>query len=214
MWIIGLTGSIGAGKSVAAHYFRSLGVPVHCSDAFIHFLLEQDKEVFSHIQNLWPDVIVTGKIDRSLLGEHVLSSPQELRQLEGILYPKLAKNQKDFLEENQKLKQSYVVLDVPLLFEVGLDAYCDCVILMSVSPAMRKRRVLKRQGMTPQKLQALEELQMKDLEKKKKADFIIYSGREKGNVLKAIKKVLFFLSRRPTPTWQGTWPMDLKKEDL
>ena len=209
MWIIGLTGAMGAGKSLISSYFRHEGVPVHCSDEFVHFLFEKDDDVQRQIKRLWPDVFVEGKIDRSLLANHVLSSSHDLRCLEDTLYPKLAENQKKFIKKNQQLRNKFIVLDVPLLLEVGLDSYCNYVILASAPPSLRKQRVMRRQGMTLQKFHALEALQMKEGDKGKKADLILYSGRDKGNVLKAIKKVIFLLSQQPIPKWEGKWPKNL-----
>lgn len=211
MWIIGLTGAIGAGKSLVSSYFRHEGIPVHCSDEFVHFLFEKDDDVRKRINQLWPDVFVNGKIDRSLLREHVLSSPRDLSLLENLLYPKLAENQKNFIKKNHQLKRRIVVLDIPLLFEVGLDAYCHRVILVSASSRLRERRVMGRTGMTPQKFHTMEALQIKERDKRKKADFIIVSGRDKGNVLKAIKRVSLLLSQQPIPKWQGRWPKNLKR---
>lgn len=213
MWIIGLTGAVGAGKSLVSSYFRSMGIPVHCSDEFVHFLFENDQDVHKQIKRLWPNVIVKGKINRSLLGEHVLFLSDNLRLLENIVYPKLAENQKEFLKKNQKLKKKFVVLDVPLLFEVALDAFCHCIIFVSAMPALRKHRVLRRQGMTSQKFYAIEALQMKERDKKIKANFILYTGRDKGNVLKTLKKIFFLLSQHPIPTWQGKWPKTLKRKN-
>lgn len=211
MWIIGLTGAMGAGKSLASSYFRHEGIPVHCSDEFVHFLFEKDEDVRKQIKQFWPDVFIKGKIDRSLLSAHVLTSPRDLSRLENLLYPKLAEDQKNFIKKNQELKNKFVVLDVPLLFEVGLDVYCHYVILVSASFHMRKQRVMRRRGMTLQKFYDLEVLQMKEKDKRRKADFILYTGREKGNVLKAIKKVISFLSQQPVPQWQGKWPKNLKR---
>lgn len=211
MWIIGLTGAMGAGKSLVSSYFRWLGIPVHCSDEFIHSLFENDPDVRKQIKHLWPNVVVKGKIDRFLLGEHVLYSPVNLRLLEDLLYPKLAKSQKDFLKKNQRLKKKFVVLDVPLLFEVGLAAYCHLIIFISVAPRLRKQRVLKREGMTSRKFYAFEDLQMNERDKKSKADFTLYTGRDKGNILKTIKKIVFVLSQRPMPKWRGKWPETLKR---
>lgn len=209
MWIIGLTGAIGAGKSRVAKDFQQLGIPVHCSDTFIHFLFENDAEIQQKIREWWPDAFVNGKVDRQLLGEKVLSSFKDLDQLEGLLYPKLAEDQKRFLKKNQYNKERFVVLDVPLLFEVGLDQYCHYVILVSSSPALRKQRVMERNGMTAQKFSTLEKLQMKDGERKKRADIILYTGRDKGYPLRMIQKIIFALSQRPTPKWQGKWPKNL-----
>ncbi|MBA3812885.1 MAG: dephospho-CoA kinase [Alphaproteobacteria bacterium] len=211
MWIIGLTGAIGAGKSRVAAYFHRLGIPVHCSDTYIHFLFENDPDVQQQVKALWPDVFAHGKIDRLLLGEKVLSSFDDLHRLEGLLYPKLVENQRKFLEKNQYRRERFVVLDVPLLFEVDLDVYCDCVILVSSSSALRKQRVMERKGMTPKKYLTLENLQMKDSERRKKADFILYTGRDKGYALKMVQKIIFSLSQLPFPKWQGKWPKNLTR---
>lgn len=211
MWIIGLTGAMGAGKSKVASYFRLEGIPVHCSDTYIHFLFENDLEVQKNIYTLWPEVFVDGKIDRFLLGDLVLTSPYDLGRLEDILYPKLLNDQRKFLQKNQSLKEPIVVLDVPLLFEVGLESYCDYVIVVAASPSLRKERVMKRKGMTVEKFHTLDSLQMKESERRKKADFIIYTGLDKGHALKTVKQILFVLSQRSSPKWQGNWPKKLKR---
>lgn len=211
MWIIGLTGAVGAGKSTLAEGFRQRGIPVHCADTYVHFLLQHDQDVLFAIRSLWPKVIVEGKVDRKQLGDLVFSSPSDLEKLESLLYPKLAKDQKRFLEENNKRKAPFVVLDVPLLFEVGLDEYCDYVVLVSASPSTRKERVLRREGMTANKFSLLENLQMPDKERKKKADALVYTGREKEKALEIIQQILFILSYLPSPQWQGKWPETLQR---
>lgn len=211
VWIIGLTGAMGAGKSRVSSCFRQMGIPVHCADTYVHFLFEHDTDVQQQIKTLWPDVFVEGKIDRQRLGDRVLSSPLDLQKLEELLYPKIAENQKQFLQKNQYAKEQVVVLDVPLLFEVGLDAYCDYVILISASFIIRKQRVMQRKGMTLQKFYTFERLQMKESERQKRADIILYTGRGKGNALKTVKQILFVLSQRPSPKWQGKWPKVLKR---
>jgi dephospho-CoA kinase len=211
MLIIGLTGAMGAGKSSLSHFFRYLGIPVHCADTFIHFLFRKDEEVREQVKSLWPDVFVEGQIDRLLLGKHVLSSPSDLNKLEGLLYPKLAAGQKKFLKKKQFLKEPYVVLDVPLLFEVGLEFYCDCVIIASAPLLLRKYRVTHRTGMSVKKFYTFENLQMKEAERRKRADFIVYTGRDKANALKTIKQVLFTLSHKPFPKWDGKWPKKLTR---
>ena len=212
MWILGLTGAIGAGKSTLAKYLEKEGVPVHSSDSEIHSLLKTDLEVQQKVRTLWPDVFIRGRIDRNLLGERVLSSPSSLSQLEDILYPSLAHRQKLFLDKNKILNYQFVVLEVPLLFEVGLDRYCDYVILASTPLYLRKLRVLKRKGMTLKKFKAFESHQMKESERKKRADFIIPCGREKGSALKRIREILKGLSQKPSPPWQGKWPTTFKRK--
>lgn len=211
MWIIGLTGAIGAGKSRVSAFFRHLGVPVHCADGYIHHLFKEDHDVQGQIKSLWPEAFVGGTIDRSVLGNRVLTSPPDLQKLEEILYPKLAEDQKRFLKKNQYLKKPVVVLDVPLLFEVGLDSYCDSVVLVSSPFSLRHQRVMGRKEMTTRKFLAFESLQMKDSERKRKANFIIYTGRDKGNALRLIKKFLFVLSVCPPQKWKGNWPRNLKR---
>jgi len=203
---------MGAGKSTLAKYLRLMGVPVHCADKEIHLLLREDHDIQQKIKDRWPDVFIKGTIDRFLLGNHVLSSPSNLTELEDILYPKLAKRQKEFLLKNQKLKSPIVVLDVPLLLEVGLDRYCHYVILATAPLFLRKQRSLRRRGMSLKKFQAFESHQMKDIQRKKRADFIIPCGREKGSALKRIGQILYALSQQPPPKWQGRWPTNFKRE--
>jgi dephospho-CoA kinase len=211
VWIIGLTGGVGAGKSRVSACFHQMGIPVHCADTYIHHLFENDRDIQQQVRTLWPDVFVQGKIDRLLLGEKVLSSPEDLNRLEGLLYPKLVEDQRKFLKKNQYDKKKFSVLDVPLLFEVDLDAYCDCVILVSSSAGLRKQRVMGREGMTLEKYSTLESLQMKDAERRKKSDFILYTGRDKGYPLKMVQKILLILSQRPIQKWQGKWPKTLNR---
>jgi dephospho-CoA kinase len=211
MWIIGLTGALGSGKSTLAKYLRQEGVPVHCSDNEIHALLSSDPDVQKKIRDLWPEALIKGKLDRNKLGDLVFFSSSSLAQLESILYPKLMQHQKRFLLENQKYKVPLVVLDVPLLCEVGLDRYCD-VVLMAIAPlSLRKQRVLRRKGMTLMKFKALTDHQMDDQQRRKHADFVIRTGLDKGSILKKIRKILQKVSQKPIPKWQGKWPTHIKR---
>ncbi|MDI9638188.1 dephospho-CoA kinase [Kamptonema cortianum] len=211
MWIIGITGGIGAGKSFLSKSFVSLGVPVHSSDKCIHLLLGHDVEIQKRIKTRWPKAFIKGKIDRKILGDLVLSSPSDLRNLEEILYPKLLKSQKEFLKRNQAQGKNVVALDIPLLFEVGLDRYCDFVVLASTPLFLRKKRVLERKGMTLKKFKTFDGEQMNDLQRRKKADFIIPCGREKGSAFKKVKYVLDLVSQKNARRWQGKWPTSVCK---
>lgn len=213
MWIIGVTGAQGAGKSTIAKYLKQEGIPVHCADKEIHSLLRIDAEVRDTIKTLWPEVFVKNHIDRTLLGNRVLLSPPDLKQLEETLYPKLIQRQRQFLLQEQKNKSPMVVFDVPLLIETGLDRYCDYVILVSSAYFLRKQRVLRGKNMTMEKFKAFEFLQIKDAERRKKADFVIFTGRDKGSILNKIKECLAILSQQPIPKWQGKWPRSLKREN-
>jgi len=212
MWIIGLTGAIGSGKSTLSQHFRSLGVPVHCADEVVHALLETDRKVRKDIKILWPEVFVKGKIDRLRLGDLVLSSPEQLRTLEEILYPKLSFLQKKFLKENQKTQTPAVVFDIPLLLEVGLDHYCHYVILADAPYLLRKKRVLKREGMTLKRFLSFESHQMTQKERRKYSDFIIRTGGSKMESFKKVQEILTNLLQRPSPKWDGKWPKTLKRE--
>ncbi len=211
MWIIGITGGIGAGKSFLSRSFMFLGVPVHSSDKCIHFLLGHDGEIQKRIRARWPQAFIKGKIDRKVLGDLVLSSPSDLKFLEEILYPKLLESQKEFLKRNQAQGKKAVALDIPLLFEVGLDRYFHFVVLASTPLFLRKKRVLKRKGMTLKKFKAFDEEQMSDLQKRKKSDFVIPCGREKGSSFKRVKYVLDFISQKPPRRWRGKWPISVCK---
>lgn len=211
MWILGLTGALGAGKSTLAKYLRHEGVPVHCSDQEIHSLLSSDPDVQKKIKALWPEVFLEGKIDRNKLGNLVFFSISSLTQLEDILYPKLMQRQRQFLLENQKLNTALVALDVPLLCEVGLDRYCDIVLVASAPYFLRKQRVLRRKGMTLNKFQALSKHQMGEQERLRHADFVIRTGLSKGCILKQIREMLLELSQQPVPKWQGKWPTEIKR---
>lgn len=211
MWIIGITGGIGAGKSFLSKSFVSMGVPVHSSDKCIHFLLGHDGEIQKQIKARWSQAFVKGQIDRKILGDLALSSPSDLKFLEDTLYPKLLASQKEFLKRNQAQGQKVVALDVPLLFEVGLDRYCDFVVLASTPLFLRKKRVLRRKGMTLKKFMAFDGEQMNDQQRRQKADFIIPCGREKGSAFKKVKYILDFISQKNPPRWQGKWPKTVGK---
>ncbi len=212
MKIVGLTGAMGAGKSSLAKYLHREGIPIHCADQEIHDLLASDVEIQEKIKELWPDVFVEGSIDRNKLGNRTFSSSQTLTQLENLLYPKLLQRQKRFLLKNQILNIPLVVLDAPLLCEVGLDRYCHFVVMAFAPLFLRKQRVLRRKEMTPQKFQMITSHQMKDQQRRKYVDFIIPTGREKGSALKRIRDILNTLLQKPSPSWQGRWPTQLKRE--
>ncbi|MBX9620584.1 MAG: dephospho-CoA kinase [Alphaproteobacteria bacterium] len=212
MWIIGITGGIGAGKSFLSRSFMSLGVPVHSSDKCIHFLLGHDVEIQKRIKELWPKAFINGKIDRKVLGDLVLSFPLDLKLLEETLYPKLLESQKVFLKKNQAQGRKFVALDIPLLFEVGLDRYCHFVVLASTPLFLRKKRVLRRKGMTLKKFKVFNKEQMNDLQRRKKVDFVIPCGREKGSAFKKVKYVLDLISQKNPCRWQGKWPINVCKK--
>lgn len=209
MWILGLTGLMGSGKSMIASFLRLEGVPVQCADEEIHALLSSDKDTHQKIKKFWPDVFENRKLNRISLGDKILSCAYGLEKLEKILYPKLVLRQKKFLLKNQKEGTLLVALDVPLLFEVGLERYFHRVILAHAPLFLRKQRVLRRKGMTLEKFLYFDSHHMKEEEKIRKSDFIIPCGRDKGSVLRKIQEILHKLSQEPNPKWDGRWPIQL-----
>ncbi len=212
MWILGITGGIGAGKSTLSKSLQEMGIPVHSADQEIHNLIDHDLAIQEKIRSFCPQAFVEGKIDRSILGEWATSSENGLSRLEKILFPHLAKRQKKFLQYSQNKKDPIVALDIPLLFEVGLDKYCHFVILASTPHDVRKKRVLERSGMTPQKLKVFESHQLKEEDKRKKSDVIIDCSGDKGNALRKLKETVKCLMQKESPKWDGKWPTNLQRK--
>jgi dephospho-CoA kinase len=176
MVILGLTGSIGMGKSTAAGMFRYLGVPVHDADAMVHVLMAPDGAAFDPIGKAFPDIIKDGRIDRQALGKKAFSDPSVLKTLEGILHPLVQAREAAFLRNQRRLGRKLAVLDIPLLCETRGEKRCDAVAVVSAPAFVQRQRVLSREGMTDEKFSAILGKQMPDSEKRKRADYIIPTG--------------------------------------
>ncbi|MDG4718606.1 MULTISPECIES: dephospho-CoA kinase [Thalassospira] len=176
MVIMGLTGSIGMGKSTAAAMFRWLGVPVHDADATNHRLMAPGGAAFDRVAELFPDVIRDGRIDRQALGKIVFGDAKALKRLEAILHPLIRAAEIRFLRNQQMLGRKLVVLDIPLLYETGGEKRCDVVSVVSAPGFVQRQRVLAREGMTDEKFSAILSKQMPDIEKRKRADYVIPTG--------------------------------------
>ncbi|NVK18706.1 MAG: dephospho-CoA kinase [Methylocystaceae bacterium] len=177
MYILGLTGSIGMGKSATAQMFRDFAIPVHDADATVHQLMGPKGRATEQIEKAFPGSIQeNGAVDRQKLGEYVFENPQELKKLEAILHPLVRAEEQKFLRLQQLHKKSLVVLDIPLLFETHGEKRCDGVAVVSASKSLQYRRVMARTGMTSDKFAAILKKQMPDFEKRKRADFVILSG--------------------------------------
>jgi dephospho-CoA kinase len=174
MFILGLTGSIGMGKSTTARLFAEEGVPVHDADAVVHKLYEG--EAVPLIEAAFPGTTQSGRVDREKLGRRVVGDVDALKRLEAIVHPLVRKAEEAFLAEARARKADIVVLDIPLLFETGADARVDATVVVTAPPEVQRVRVLERPGMTPEKLDALLAKQMPDAEKRRRADFIVDSG--------------------------------------
>jgi dephospho-CoA kinase len=169
MRILGLTGSIGMGKSTTAKLFAEAGVPVYDADAAVHRLYEG--EAAPAIEAAFPGTTVNGKVDRQKLSARVVHDPAAIKQLEQIVHPMLGASRQKFFAE--AAKAPVVVLDIPLLFETGGETRVDAVVVVSTSPELQRERVLARGTMDEAKLNAIIAKQMPDAEKRKRADFVV-----------------------------------------
>jgi dephospho-CoA kinase len=171
MMIVGLTGSMAMGKSTAASYLKSLGVPVFDSDAAVHALYEG--EAVEAIERAFPGVAQAGAVDRKKLGEAIAGDSEALARLEAIVHPMVRRKQRDFILAEALRGAELVILDIPLLFESGADALCDAVIVVSAPEEVQRQRLGARKGMTPEKVDDLLSRQMPDAEKRARADFVV-----------------------------------------
>lgn len=175
MRVVGLTGSIGMGKSTTAALFRSRGVPVHDADAAVHRLYQG--RAAEALCAAFPAACEGGAVDRKRMAQAVISDPAALARLEAILHPLVREEETAFLASTRAAGSSLCVLDVPLLFETGGLARVDVVLVVSADPATQRARVLARPGMTAQKFEALQARQWPDAEKRRRAHFVLDTGR-------------------------------------
>jgi dephospho-CoA kinase len=194
MLVIGLTGSIGMGKSAAAAHFRNLGVPVCDADAEVHRLYEG--EAVPAVEAAFPGAVREGKIDRALLAKEVAGSPEKLKQLESIVHPMVVAAELDFLREQERQGARFAVLEIPLLFETDARTRVDVTVVVSAPEEVQRERVLARPGMTEEKLEALLKRQLSDTEKRARADFVVDSGRSLADMGLQIDKILDSLKGR------------------
>ena len=171
MFILGLTGSLGMGKSTTAKFFAEEGVPVHDADAAVHRLYEG--EAAAQIEAVFPGTTAGGRVDRNILARHVLNDQAAMRKLEDIVHPLVRASEERFLAEAARNNAAVAVLDIPLLFETGGDGRCDAVVVVSAPADIQRTRMLERPGMTEQKFAAILAKQMPDEEKRKRADFVV-----------------------------------------
>jgi dephospho-CoA kinase len=176
MKIVALTGSIGMGKSTTSAMFRDLGVPIWDADAAVHRLYAQDGAAIPPLKALIPEAIGADGVDRNTLTHKILQDPGLLKQIEAIVHPLVGKDRADFLAAAREQGASLVLVDVPLLFETGGEAYVDAVIVVSCPPEMQRARVLARPGMTEEKFASILARQTPDDVKRARSDFVIDTG--------------------------------------
>jgi dephospho-CoA kinase len=193
MRIVGLTGSIGMGKSTAAAMLRRLGLPVHDADAAVHRLMEKGGAAVDAVEAAFPGVTQDGAVDRRALGAQVLGDDAAMKRLERILHPLVRAEALAFLAKQARLRRPLVVLDIPLLFETGGDQLCDAVIVVSAPPFVQRLRVLRRPGMTEAKMQSIMARQMPDAEKRRRADFVVQTGLGKLHSLRQLDGIVRLL---------------------
>jgi dephospho-CoA kinase len=188
--ILGLTGGIAMGKSVAAAHVRRLGVPVHDSDAEVHRLLASGGAAVASVGEAFPSVVKNGAVDRAALGQKVFADAAALKRLEAILHPLVAAARDRFLRDAARRRVPVVVLDIPLLFEVGHDKLVDATVVVSAPAYLQRIRALRRPGMTPDRLAAILRRQLPDAVKRARADFVIPTGLGRAESLRRLRIVL------------------------
>ena len=171
MRILGLTGSIGMGKSTTAKLFAEAGVPVYDADAAVHKIYEG--EAAPAIEAAFPGTTVEGRVDRAKLSAKVVHDPAAIKQLEQIVHPMLGASRKKFLDDAERAGAPVVVMDIPLLFETGGEKRVDAVVVVTTSPESQRERILARGTMTSEALDAILARQLPDAEKRERADFVV-----------------------------------------
>ena len=185
---LGLTGSIGMGKSTTAQIFADSGVPVYDADAVVHQLYQS--EAVPLIAEAFPEAVIDGQVDRKILSASVLGKPDELKKLENIVHPLVHAKEQQFLRDAEAKGAKLVVLDIPLLFETGGTGRVDKILVVSAPYEMQRERVLSRENMTEEKFQSILARQMPDAEKRAKADFIVDTGQDKEFARQQVSEIL------------------------
>lgn len=190
MIILGLTGSIGMGKSTTAAMFAAEGAPVYDADAEVHALYAPGGAAVAPLEAAFPGVVVDGAVDRARLSQRVVGQPEELKRLEAIVHPLVGATRGAFFEKAQAAGADVVVLDIPLLFETGGEKRVDAVVVVSAPAHMQRLRVLERPGMDEAKLDAILARQMADSEKRARAHYIIDTGQGLEHARAQVREVL------------------------
>lgn len=195
--VLGLTGSVGMGKSTVAGMLRRLGVPVHDADAAVHAMMARGGAAVPAIAREFPGVVVDGAVDRKALGQRVFDDPAALRRLEAILHPRTRAAAHAFIRRHRRARTPVIVLDIPLLFETGGEHLCHAVAVVSAPHFVQAARVLRRPGMTRARFARILAQQMNDARKRRRADFIVETGLGKGRTLRRLRQILKILREEP-----------------
>jgi dephospho-CoA kinase len=195
MIILGLTGSIGMGKSTTAKLFAEAGVPVYDADATVHILYEG--EAAPAIEAAFPGTTVDGKVDRNRLSAQVVHDSAAIKRLEQIVHPMLGASRQKFLDDAEQSGAPVAVVDVPLLFETGGEKRVDAVVVVTTTPEIQRQRILARDNMTGEKLDAILARQLPDAEKRKRADFVVDTSHGLDPVRARIRDILVEAGKMP-----------------
>ncbi len=196
MFVLGLTGSLGMGKSTTAKFFAEEGVPVHDADAAVHRLYAG--EAVPLVEATFPGTTRDGKVDRDRLAKRVLGDAEAIRRLEQIVHPLVRADEERFLAEADRQGAKVAVLDIPLLFETGGDARCDAVVVVSAPAEVQRKRAFERPGMSEEKLTAILAKQMPDAEKRARANFIVDSGQGFEHARAQVREILAQVGKMET----------------
>jgi dephospho-CoA kinase len=195
MIVLGLTGSIGMGKSTTAKLFAEAGVPVYDADAAVHRLYEG--EAVAAIEAAFPGTTVDGKVDRNKLSAQVVHDPAAIKRLEGIVHPMLGASRQKFLGDAERSGAPVAVIDVPLLFETGGDKRVDAVVVVTTTPEIQRERVLARDNMSAERFDAILARQLPDVEKRQRADFVVDTSHGLDPVRARIRDILEEAAKMP-----------------
>ncbi|MGA2951040.1 MAG: dephospho-CoA kinase [Caulobacteraceae bacterium] len=190
MIVVGLTGSIGMGKSATAAMFAEAGAPVYDADAEVRRLYAPGGGAVAKVEAAFPGVVVDGAVDRGRLGERVLGDPEALAKLNGIVHPLMGEARAEFFRAAREGGAEVVVLDIPLLFETGGERNVDKVVVVSAPEALQRERVLARPGVTAAKLAAILAAQTPDAEKRARADFVVDTSQGFDHAREQVKAIL------------------------
>ena len=197
MITVGLTGSIGMGKSTTAAMFAAEGVPVYDADAEVHALYAKGGAAVEPLEAAFPGVVVDGAVDRALLSQHVVGKPDALKRLEAIVHPLVGESRVGFFQKAVADKAEIVILDIPLLFETGGEKRMDAVVVVSAPADLQRQRVMARPGMDEAKLDAILARQMADAEKRARAHVVIDTGAGLDSARAQVRAVLTRLRAGP-----------------
>lgn len=203
MLVVGLTGSIGMGKSAAAAHFRARGVAVFDADACVHEIYAGPEA--RHIEAAFPGTVAEGRVDRQKLAQALGGEAKRFKQLEAIVHPLVRAAEREFLQERYRAGETMAVLEVPLLYETGGDALVDASIVVSASPAIQRERVLARPGMTQVKFDELLRRQMSDEDKRRRADFVVDTNGTLEQTGAQIDDIITELKARTGTAFQRHW---------